>query len=143
MRRREREKKTPKSFASWISAARKLNKEDHYISVMVDHAGVSTGPVSDSWNGAAIGVMVVFVFVAMKPILYLIGLATPRAGAQFGSYTVDESLSNFVGYAWLCISSLVVCGLAFSHFARKRKMYRMFDRLLTAALRLFGPRKEV
>jgi hypothetical protein len=136
-------KENPESFASWISAVRKLKKEDHYISVMVDHASVSTGPVSDNWKGAAVGVVAVCLVVAVRPILYLTGLAAPRFGARFGSYTIDERLGNFVGYAWLCISGLVLCGLAFSHFDRKRRMYNLFDRLLVAAFRLFALRKDV
>jgi len=136
-------KENPDNFASWISAARKLKKEDHYISVMIDHAGVSTGPVSDNWKGAAVVVIVVWALMAMKPILQLVGLATPRAGAQFGSYTIDERLSNFVGYVWLCIIFLVVCCLVFSHFDRKRRIYKLFDHVLTAVFSLFRPRKDV
>jgi len=77
-----------------------------------------------------------------KPILLRVGVAKPPSGKDFGSYTVDERLSNFLGYAWLCITGLVICGLAFSHFDRKRRMYKLFDRLLTAVFGLFRPRKD-
>jgi hypothetical protein len=140
---KRKRKECPEDFASWVSAARKLKKEDHYISVIVDDAGVSTGPVSDNWKGAAILIIAVGVFAAMKPILLRVGVAVPRSGRVFDSYTVDERLSNFLGYAWLCITGLIVCGLAFSHFDQKRRMYKLFDRLLTAVFRLFGPRREV
>src|SRR5271155_2232296 len=140
---KRKRKENRADFASWISAARKLKKEDHYLSVMIDYAGVSTGPVSDNWKGAAAVVIVVCVFLAMKPILERGGVLAPRPDARFDSYMVDERLSNFVGYAWLCITGLVICGLAFSHFDRKRRMYNLFDRLLVAAFRFFGPHKDV
>jgi|ERR1700683_2032388 len=137
-------KESPESFASWISAARKLKKEDHYISVMIDNAGVSAGSLTDNWTGTAVGIIAICVVIAIGVILRHFGLGgVPRAGAQFGSYTIDERLNNFVGYAWLCILGLILCGLAFSHFDRKRRMYKLFDRLLTAVFRLFGSRKNV
>jgi hypothetical protein len=136
-------KDSPEEFASWIGAARKLKKEDHYLSVMVDHAGVSTGSVSDSWKGAAVGVVVACAIIVFPLILRRIGLGVPRLSGQFGSYTIDERLSKIVGYVWLCSMVLLVCGVAFSHFDRKRRMYKLFDRLLEATFRLFGPRKNV
>src|ERR1700692_4243718 len=110
---------------------------------MVDHAGVSTGPFSDNWKATALAVILVCVLLAVRPILRLSGLEPPRSGAQFGSYTIDERLSNVVGYVWLFIMVLVVCGLVLSHFDRKRRVYKLFDRLLEATFRLFGPRKDV
>src|SRR5580693_7361790 len=124
-------KENPEDFASWTSAARKMKKEDHYISVMIDDAGVPTGLASDNWKGTALVVIAVCVLMAIQPILRQVGLGSvPRAGAEFGSYTIDERLNNFVGYAWLCIFGLFLCGLAYSHFDRKRRMYKIFDRIL-------------
>jgi hypothetical protein len=140
---KRKRKESPAGFASWIRAARKLKQEDHYLSVMVDQAGVCTGPVSDNWKGAALGVILACVLLAVRPILQLAGLTVPRSGAQFGSYTIDERLGHVVGYAWLCMFVLVACGLLISHYGRKRRMYRLFDRLLLAAFRLFGSGKGV
>ena len=136
-------KDNPEEFASWISAARKLKKEDHYLSVIVDHAGVSTGPVSDNWKTTALAVILVCVLLAVRPVMRLAGLEPPRFGVRFDSYTIDERLSNVVGYVVLCILVLVACGLVFSHFDRKRRTYKLFDRLLEATFRLFGPHKNV
>jgi hypothetical protein len=111
--------------------------------VMVDHAGVSTGPVSDNWKVTVVVVIVICAVIAARPILRLTGLAAPRAGAQFGSYTIDERLSNVVGYVWLCVTVLIVCGLVFSHFDRKRRLYNLFDRLLVATFNFFRPRKNM
>lgn len=38
-----------------------------------------------------------------KPIHLRVGVAEPRSGNEFGSYTVDERLSNFFGYARLAL----------------------------------------
>jgi len=140
---KRKRKENPADFASWIGAARKLKKEDHYLSVMLDQAGVCTGPLSDHWKSTALVVIVVCVLLAIRPTLRLAGLEPPLSGARFGSYTIDARLSNVVGYVVLCILVLVVCGLVFSHFDRKRGMYKLFDRLFEATVRLFGPRKNV
>lgn len=125
-------KENPEDFSSWVSAARKLKKEDHYISVMIDNAGVPTGLASDNWKSTVLVVIAVCVFIAIGAILRHVGLGSvPRAGAQFGSYTIDERLNNFVGYLWLSFVVLfLLCGLAYSHFDRKRRMYKIFDRIL-------------
>ena len=118
-------------MASWISAARKLKKEDHYISVMIDNAGLPTGSISDKWKGAILVVVAVCVLMAIPSILQHVGLVSvPRAGAEFGNYTIDERLNNFVGYLWLSFVVLCLCGLAHSHFDRKRRMYKIFDSVL-------------
>ena len=136
-------KENPEHFASWTSAARKLKKEDHYISVMIDDAGVSTGSVSDNWKGTVLVVIAVCLFMAIGPILRQIGLGVPRTAAtQFGSYTINETLSNAVGYLWLSFLVLCLSGLAYSHFDRKRRMYKILDRILdfflAGVLKVFG-----
>ena len=99
----------PEDFSSWINAARKLKKEDHYLSVMIDNGGVSTGSVNDNWKGGALVVIAVCVFMAIGAILRQVGLGgVLRGGAQFGSYKIDERLNNFVGYLWL--SFVVLAG---------------------------------
>jgi preprotein translocase subunit SecG len=124
-------KENPEEFASWISAARKLKKEDHYISVMIDNAGVPTGLASDNWKGTALVVIAVCVLMVIGLILRHVGLGgVPRGGAKFGSYTIDQRLNNFVGYLWLSFFVLFLCGSAYSHFDRKRRMYKIFDRVL-------------
>lgn len=136
-------KENPEDFASWISAARKLKKEDHYMSVMIDDAGLPTGSISDKWKGAILVVMAVCVLMAIPPILRHFGLVSvPRAGAEFGSYTIDERLNKVVGYLWVSFLVLYSCGLAYAHFDHKRRMYKIFDRimdpLLAGVLKVFG-----
>ena len=124
-------KENPEDFASWTSAARKLKKEDHYISVMIDNAGIPTGSIGDKWKGAILVVIACCVLLAIQPILRHVGLGSvPRAGAKFGSYTIDERLNNFVGYLWLSFLVLYFCGLAYAHFDHKRRMYKIFDRIV-------------
>jgi hypothetical protein len=136
-------KENPEDFASWASAARKLKKEDHYISVMIDHAGVPTGLASDHRKGTVLVVIAVCLLIAVEPILRHVGLGSvPRVGAKFGSYTIDERLNNFVGYLWLSFVVLYFCGLAYTHFDHKRRMYKIFDRILdpflAGVLKVFG-----
>jgi hypothetical protein len=136
-------KENPEDFASWVSAARKLKKEDHYISVMIDDAGLPTGSINDKWKGAMLVVIAVCVLMAIPSILRHVGLVSlPRAGAEFGSYTIDERLNNVVGYLWLSFVVLYSCGLAYAHFDHKRRMYKTFDRILdpflAGVLKVFG-----
>jgi hypothetical protein len=136
-------KENPEGLASWISAARKLKKEDHYISVMIDGAGIPTGSISDKWKGATLVVIACCIFLAFNPILQYLGLWMPRTTtARFTSYTINERLNNFLGYLWLSFFVLCLCGLAYSHFDRKRRMYKIFDRILdfflAGLLKAFG-----
>jgi hypothetical protein len=129
-------KENPEDFVSWISAARKLKTEDHYVSVMIDAAGVPTGSLSDRWKTAILVLVVICFFAAFRPMLRYLGLWMPRTPtAQFGSYTVNESLNNLVGYLYLSFLGLVLCGLAFAHFDHKRTMHKIFDRIVDS---IFG-----
>jgi hypothetical protein len=136
-------KDSPEEFASWISAARKLKKEDHYLSVMLDHAGVSAGPVGGKRKVVVAAVILICAVVAMRIIPPRVGLGVPDLNRKFGSYTIDERLNNLVGYVVLCTMILVVCGLVVSHFDRKRRVYKLFDRLIEAAFMLVGLRTKV
>jgi hypothetical protein len=129
----------PEEAASWIGAIRKLKKEDHYISVMAEEAGVSTGSLTDNWKTAALLALFACAFVAFLLITYRLGLWLPRTGTGrgFGSYRINERLSNFVGYAWFCFAGLYLFALAYSHFDRKRRVYEALDRILVRVFRLF------
>jgi hypothetical protein len=139
-------KENPEEFARWTEAIRKLKKEDHYITVMIDmadvpvKAGVSAGRRSgnNSWKVIVSGVVLVGVLVAGESFLGNRGLWPLRGGARYGREVVNEKLSNFIGYAWVCLAGLCLCGLVYSHFDRERRLYKFFNRLNGAVLRLFG-----
>ena len=137
-------KESPKDFARWMSATRKLNKEDHYISVMVGSAGISTGPVSDPWKGGFVLAAIVVGTLIIAPHIFAhFGMWARRPDLPLtGSYTYDERLNNLVGYVWLSVLALWICGAVYSHFDRKRRVYRMFDWVTTEMLRLFGVREH-
>jgi hypothetical protein len=130
------EKENPEEFKSWISAARKLRKEDHYILVMIDQAGV--GKESGNWRGGLLVLILVCAAFAIGGLSRYLGLSSLRSSTQFGSYTINERLSNFVGYACLGFIVLALCGLVYSHFDHERRLDRIFDRFASVVLKLFG-----
>jgi hypothetical protein len=139
-------KENPEEFAKWTEAIRKLNREDHYITVTLemadvpDMAGVSTGRARAgySWKVIVLGLILVGVLVAGESFLGNYGLWPLRGGARHGREVVNEKLSNFIGYAWVCLAGLCICGLVYAHFDRERRMYKFFNRVNSAVLRLFG-----
>jgi hypothetical protein len=140
-------KEQPAEFAAWISAARKLKSEDHYLSVMIDGAGVPSGKVNDQWKGGLLLAVLLGIIMAFKPILRFLGLWMPRSNmSEFDSYTINESLSNVVGYMYLSFLVLCICGLVFAHFDHKRTLYKIFDRVVDSAFhgmsKLFGDREK-
>jgi hypothetical protein len=143
-------KQNREEFTKWTDAIRKLNEEDHYITVMVDMAdvpdmaGVSTGRARAgySWKVILFGVILVGVLVAGESFLGNYGLWPLRGGARYGRQVVNEKLSNFVGYAWVCLAGLCLGGLVYSHFDRERRLYKLFNRALGGVFRLFGSRKR-
>ena len=139
---RRTRRQNPEEAALWMSAIRKLKKEDHYISVMVDQAGVSAESISDNWKMIALLAVFVCILVTFQPIMRALGLWVPAAGRGFGSYRTNERLSNFVGYAWLAFVALYLCGLAYSHFDSKRRLYNFLDQIVARAFRMLGPRKD-
>lgn len=137
-------KESPKDFTLLMSAIRKLKKEDHYISVMVGSAGISTGPVSDQWKGGLVlAAIVVGTLIVMPQVLAHFGMWARRPDLPLSdNYTYDERLNNLVGYVWLSVIALWICGAVYSHFDRKRRFYKMFDWVTTGMLRLFGVRED-
>jgi hypothetical protein len=131
-------KENPEEFATWLSAIRQLQKEDHYITVMVDMAGVSTGRGSGKWKITALAIAAGWLVIASGPIMRQFGLWTPRATNEFGSLTINERLSSFLGYAWLGIIGLFLGGLVYSHFDHERRLYKWFYGSVRSVLRLFG-----
>ena len=65
----------------------------------------------------------------------------------FGSYTINETLSNVVGYFVAAFLALYFCGLVYAHFDQKRRMYKMVDRILNpvfnGVLGLLGVREKM
>jgi hypothetical protein len=122
----------PEEYASWISAARKLKKEDHYISIMIDDAGLPTGLISDIWKGGIlVGSMLCFLF-ALGPFLNYVGLCEPgRYGSLYGGgCTENLRLSSALGYLFVSFVALYLCALVYAHFDDKRRLYKLCDRLL-------------
>jgi hypothetical protein len=117
-----------------------LRKEDHYILVMIDESGVATESpaVNAKRKGAVLGVIFACAVFAIAIAVRYLGLSAPRAGVEFGSYTINERFSNFVGYARLAFIVLALGGLAYSHFDRERRLDRIFDRFASEVLKLFG-----
>ena len=99
-------KENPEDFSSWVRAIRKLRKEDHYLSVMVDEAGVLTRPAADKWKGTLLAVIVFCVFAGFWVLGSHFGLwggyNRYSRSLQYGSFTIDERVNNLFGYAWLC-----------------------------------------
>jgi hypothetical protein len=113
-------KENSEEAESWRNAVRKLSNEDHYILVMIGQAGVPTGRVSDRWTGNRIGVIFVCIVVALMVTARYLGLWIPRAGTEFGSYTVNQRVGTLVGYMWLFFVVLALCFLALSQLDHAR-----------------------
>jgi hypothetical protein len=121
-------KENPEDFRAWMAAARKLKKEDHYISVMVDDAAGSTRSVSDKWKTTVLIVIAGCVLIFLTPTLEQYGFLRTPPGQRIS--IVDEKLNTSVGYVWLVSVILVLVGLAYSHFDPKRRVYKVFDRMM-------------
>lgn len=132
----------PEQAASWINAVRKLKKEDHYILVMAGQAGLVRGSIGDKWKTLLLVVIFICAIVAFEPVMRALGLWLPGRGREFGSFTINERLSNFLGYAWLCLVALFVCGLTYAHFDRKRRLYGFLGQLVARVVHFFVPRKD-
>ena len=73
-------------------------------------------------------------------------LPAPRTKFGRKAYTINETLSNVVGYFVAAFLVLYFCGLVYAHFDQKRRMYKMVDRILdpvfNGVLRLLGVREK-
>jgi uncharacterized membrane protein len=103
---------------------------------MVDRAGVSTGVVSHKWKSIALFAVGVCFLIAFMPVLQKYGFWRTRR--QFGSLTVDARLNSLLGYAYLGFSICYLGLLAYSHFDPKRRVYKMFDRIVVSVFKSFG-----
>ncbi|HWF37778.1 MAG TPA: hypothetical protein VG322_04620 [Candidatus Acidoferrales bacterium] len=139
-------KQNPEEFKLWISAARKLKKEDHYISVMLEAAHVPSGSVSDNWKGGLLAVIFIAALAAFDILIRRLGLWMPRTYDLPQSYTINETLSNVVGYFVGACLILYCGGLIYAHFDSKRRLYKLADRALepifAGIFRLFGFREK-
>ena len=77
-------------------------------------------------------------------LLFIPGLS--RYGLRATLQVSNETLSNVVGYFVAALLALYFCGLVYAHFDRKRRMYKMVDRILdpvfNGVLRLLGVREK-
>jgi hypothetical protein len=137
-------KESPHDFASWIGAIRKLKKEDHYITVMIDEAGVSTGRVSGQWGVGILVLVVLCCLIALYVLSGHFGLLLPRTNdLHGGSLTINERLSTLMGYAWVCLIAVILCGSIYSHFDRKRRLYKAMDRIMDGVIGAFSKRNKM
>ena len=86
--------------------------------------------MSDKSKGAASAFILLLAATGFALLCKYLGLFVPRTNWGFGRYTINESLSNVVGYFVAAFLVLYFCGLVFAHFDQKRRMYKMFDRIL-------------
>ena len=102
--------------------------------------------MSDKWKSAVLLFILVLAATAFALLCKYLGLFVPRMNWGFGSYTINETLSNVVGYFVAALLALYFCGLVYAHFDRKRRMYKMVDRILdpvfNGVLRLLGVREK-
>jgi hypothetical protein len=135
---------SPQDFASWMSAIRKLKKEDHYISVMVAAAGVSTGSRTNNWKVVAQAVIIIAVPLLALSFANHFGLLTSRSGQRYGNTsTTDERFTSRLGYAVISFLAFGLLVSVYSHFDRKGRINEIFGRIVTRVLRLFGASKDV
>lgn len=128
-------KENPHEFATWNSAVRKLSKEDHYLSVMIERASVGRSGISDNWKTIAILVVGGALLIGLELLYGYLGLAgTSRDGQINGSYAIDERnnkmFGSIVGYLWLSAVILYLCGTIYAHFDPKRRLYSSVDRFI-------------
>ena len=102
--------------------------------------------MSDKWKSAILLFILVLAAVAFGLLWQYLGLFVPRMNWGVGSCTVNETLSSIVGYFFAAFLVLYFCVLVYAHFDRKRRMYKMFDRILepvfNGVLRLLGVREK-
>ena len=124
-------KENPAEYAMWATAARRLKKEDHYISVMIDEAGVPSGAVSDGWKTNLLLATVICLLIAGYALMHHLGVGTiPKyAWSNYGSYTVNVPLNKFIGYVWLTLFVAYICGVTWAHFDPERRFYKFVDRI--------------
>jgi magnesium-transporting ATPase (P-type) len=137
-------KANPQDFASWMSAIRKLKKEDHYISVMVAAAGVSTGSRTNNWKVVAQAVIIIGVPLLALSIASHFGLLMSRSDRRYdNTHTTDERFTSLLGYAVISFLAFGLLVSVYSHFDRKGRTNEIFGRIVTGVLRLFGAGKDV
>lgn len=98
--------------------------------------------MNDKWKNAVPLVVLALVALASALFLKYLGLFAPRTRLGFGKLTINESLSNIVGYLVALLLILHFCGLVYAHFDRKRRLFnlclRMVGPVRDGMLKLFG-----
>jgi hypothetical protein len=107
---RHSKKNEPAKYAQWRTATKRLEKGDHYILVMLHHAGVRSGR-DPSWSLPVVApVLATLSFVIGIEIIdkhFHLGLLLPgsrRGGA--GSYTQDLRFNKIFGEIVLTIGAI-------------------------------------
>jgi hypothetical protein len=102
--------------------------------------------MSDKWKSAVLLFILVVAATAFALLCKYLGLFVPRMNWGFGSCTINETLSNVGGYFVAALLALYFCGLVYADFDRKRRMYKMVDRILdpvfNGVLGLLGVREK-
>jgi hypothetical protein len=132
----------PVEYAAWREAIRVLRKEDHYILVMVDRAGVSAGSASGRRNVAVLIAIIFGVAIAIAALAVHFGLTAPRTGTRYGHYVIDPRLNQIAGYIYISFAALCLCVLALMQFDRKQRIYKILNSLVAATRKIFGVRTD-
>jgi len=120
----------PQEFVVWLRAVRCLEKEDHYILVMIHEAGVSARRMSNDVRVVVLAVLLFSGIWIIDRISHYLGLWLPAGDVYSGSSRTNIGLSNLVGYAFVVFAVLAVSASIFSYFDRKRRLSHVLDRVL-------------
>jgi hypothetical protein len=72
--------------------------------------------MSDKWKSAALLFILVLAATAFALLCKYLGLFVPRMNWGFGSYTINETLSNVVGYF---VAAFLVSAVWYMHTSTK------------------------
>jgi hypothetical protein len=139
-------KENPARLQSWAAAIRILKKEDHYILVMFDAAGLKGRSNIDSWRGGVLIAIAIGFLLALRVVERYLGVSVPRVNAYYDSYTINDRLNDYIGYFVVAFIVLVLCGAAYEHFDSKKRLDGIVGRVMAPVsaviLRLFGVKKN-
>jgi hypothetical protein len=128
-------KEQPEDFADWVRAIRQLEKEDHYILVMVHQAGVSARRMNNDLRVVILALLLFSGIWLVDHISHYLGIWLPGGDDYSGSSRTNVRLSNLVGYAVVVFAVLAISASIFSFFDRKRRLSQLVDRLLRSIRR--------
>lgn len=126
----------PANFGDWQRAVRLLEKEDHYILVMIHQAGVSAGRINGDVKVALAALLLFGGIALIDHISYVLGLWLPGTHNYFSGSRTNERLSELVGDAYVSFAILAVACAIFSYFDPKQRLSRLLGRILRGIARL-------